>query len=97
MLAVADINPPVIKLPPVMLAVADINPPVLRFPPVTLAVADIDPPVSKLPPVMLPVDTRACNMLSHVKPNAPSSTPELLYCIWPVLPPGLALAVMPVN
>ena len=45
-LPVADINPPVNKLPPVMLAalviveVADINPPVNTLPPVTLAVTD---------------------------------------------------------
>ena len=52
---VAEINPPVRILPPVMLAVAEINPPVKTLPAVTLPVALAVPPVAKLPPVMVPV------------------------------------------
>ena len=61
MLAVAEINPAVNKLPPVMLAelvivlVAEINPPVRILPLVMLAVAEINPPVRILPLVMLAV------------------------------------------
>ena len=64
------IDPPVIKLPPVMLALAltvfavitlapAILPPdpapVIKLPPVMLPVADINPPVMMLPPVILPL------------------------------------------
>ena len=68
MLPVADINPAVSKLPPVMLAVTETVVPVCvvaltlappnTLPPVMLPVADINPAVSKLPPVMLPTPLR---------------------------------------
>ena len=64
MLPVADINPPVRMLPPVILAVTltvvpvcvvalTLAPPKM-LPPVMLPVADINPPVRMLPPVTLP-------------------------------------------
>ena len=67
---VAEINPAVRMLPPVMLALAltvfavitlapAILPPepapVIKLPPVILPVAEINPPVNKLPLVMLPL------------------------------------------
>ena len=67
---VAEINPPVNTLPPVMLAVAvtvlaEITlapvklppdpPATIKLPPVMLPVAEISPPVRMFPPVMLPV------------------------------------------
>ena len=64
-LPVAEINPPVNKLPPVMFAVTETVVPVCvvaltlappnMLPPVILPVADIKPPVNKLPLVILPV------------------------------------------
>ena len=65
MLPVAEINPPVSILPPVILAdtltvvpvcvVALTLAPPNTLPPVMLPVADINPPVRTLPPVTLPV------------------------------------------
>ena len=51
---VAEINPPVKILPPVMLAVTETTAPRWLVP-VTVPVADIRPLVSKLPLVTLPV------------------------------------------
>ena len=61
MLPVAEINPPVNKLAPVILAalvivpVAEINPPVSMLPPMILPVAVTNPVVLKLPASILPV------------------------------------------
>ena len=67
MVEVAEINPAVSKLPPVIFAdevmveVADINPAVRILPPVIFAalvivlVAEIKPTVNKFPPVTLPL------------------------------------------
>ena len=54
MLPVAEINPPVSILPPVIFALTDTVPP-STLPPVTLPVADTTPPVKTLPPVTFAV------------------------------------------
>ena len=81
-LPVADINPPVKILPPVMLAalviveVADINPPVKILPPVMLAVADTNPPVSRLPPVMFAA--LVIVLVAEIKPPVKTLPPVTL-------------------
>ena len=54
MVDVAEINPPVSTLPPVMLAVTETTEPNI-LDAVTLPVELINPPVNMFPPVMLPV------------------------------------------
>ena len=75
-LPVAEINPPVNKLPPVTFAVTETVVPVCvvaltlappnMLPPVMLPVAEINPPVNKLPLVVLAVTVKAPNVPTAV-------------------------------
>ena len=77
MLAVADINPPVKMLPPVMLAVAEIRPPVRILPPVMLP-EDTALCMLRLPASRVPNVTTVTTSLAMVTLVARNMLPVLL-------------------
>ena len=81
MLPVAEILPPVNKLPPaifaaeVILPVADINPAVNKLPPVILPVAETKPAVLTLPTLALPVTLKLGNVPTLVATTPVNNDP----------------------
>ena len=93
----AETNPPVSKLPPVILAaevivlVADINPPVSKLPPMMLPAPDSvppDPAVIRLFPVMLPV--------AEINPPVKMLPPAIL-AVTLSMPVGILVCPVPLG
>ena len=94
-LPVADINPDVNKLPPVILAalvivlVADINPAVKIFPSIALPVLDINPAVNKLPPIIFAAEVIV--LVAEINPAVRIFPPVILPL--PVIVPSILTPV----
>jgi hypothetical protein len=94
-LPVADINPDVNKLPPVILAalvivlVADINPAVKIFPCIALPVLDINPAVNKLPPIIFAAEVIV--LVAEINPAVRIFPPVILPL--PVIVPSILTPV----
>ena len=89
---VADINPPVNKLPPVTLPVEVTKPPVVKLPPVTLPLALIKPVTSKPERVNNPTLLAPATVIPMLPLVAPA-----IFDVPAVIGKPAEVAVTPVN